>query len=261
MDPARRQKLENLLGIHQARLDVLEQQAARYGYSAPPHVVTEIAELRQTIESIKGELEADGPPSEPASSAITILFLAAEPSELARLRLGEEFRIIQEKLQRSRYRERFKLEPRMAVRPEDFTQALLDVRPQVVHFCGHGTTTGALCFENDRGEAHPVSPEALGTVFRKFSGEVECVVLNACFAAQQGQAIAEHIDYVIGMSAAISDPAAIAFATGFYQALGGGEGYVDAYDLGCAQISLMGIPEALKPVLVPRRGSATGSQS
>ena len=145
--------------------------------------------------------------------------------------------------------------PQLSVRPSDITQALLDTQPQIVHFSGHGTSTGALCFEDLAGKTHPIEPDALAALFEQFSGQVNCVVLNACYSEIQAKAIAKHIKYVIGMNQAIGDKAAIAFAIGFYQALGGGCSIEDAYRLGCVQIQLQNIPEHLTPVLIIRRVS------
>jgi len=130
---------------------------------------------------------------------------------------------------------------------------LLDLQPQILHFSGHGIDTGALCFENQFGQIDPISPDALAALFEQFEDQVQCVLLNACYSEIQAVAIAEHVDYVIGMSQAIGDKAAIAFAIGFYQALGAGRTIEGAYKLGCVQIRLQGIPEHLTPVLV-RRG-------
>jgi len=184
---------------------------------------------------------------------VSILFLAADPTNESRLRLGEEFREIQEKLKLAKFRDRFTLElPQLSVRPSDISQALLDTQPQIVHFSGHGTPTGELCFEDLAGKAHSIEPDALAALFEQFSCQVNCVVLNACYAEIQAKAIAKHIKYVIGMNQAIGDKAAIAFAIGFYQALGGGRSIEDAYRFGCIQIQLHGIPEHLTPVLIKK---------
>lgn len=183
---------------------------------------------------------------------ITILFLTADPTDASRLRLGEELREIHEKLQLAKSREKFDLVERMSVRPADLSQALLDVEPQIVHFSGHGTTTGALCLEDKIGRSHPVEPDALAALFKQFAGKVSCVVLNACFSEPQANAIARYIDYVIGMNQAIGDKAAIAFAIGFYQALGAGRKFEEAYQFGCVQIRLQNIPGHLTPVLVKK---------
>ena len=183
----------------------------------------------------------------------SILFLAADPADTSRLRLGEEFREIHEKLKLARLSDRFKLElPQLSIRPADISQALLDTEPQIVHFSGHGESTGALCFENELGQTHLVPPDALAALFEQFAKQVNCVLLNACYSETQANAIGEHIKYVIGMNQAISDKAAIAFVIGFYQALGAGRTIEDAYKLGCVQIGLQGIREHLTPVLIKK---------
>ena len=183
---------------------------------------------------------------------VSILFLTADPTDASQLRLGEEWREIQEKLQLAKQRESFELHQRMSVRPLDISQALLDTKPRIVHFSGHGMSSGELCFENSIGEAHPISAEALAALFEQFTNQIHCVVLNACYSEIQANAIAKHIPYVIGMKEAIGDKAAIAFSVGFYQALGAGCTIEEAYRMGCVQIRLQNIPEYLTPVLLAR---------
>jgi len=183
----------------------------------------------------------------------TILFVAADPTNASRLRLGEEFREIQEKLKLAKLRERFKLElPQLSVRPTDISQALLDIQPKIVHFSGHGESTGSLCFENQLGQVHLVQPEALAALFEQFANQVDCVLLNACYSENQAKAIGKYIKHVIGMHQSIGDKAAIAFAVGFYQALGAGRTVEEAHKFGCVQIRLQNIPEHLTPVLIAK---------
>jgi hypothetical protein len=210
------------------------------------------AELRTKWKDFNhghGPIKPD--PNFPKTNKVSILFLAADPTDASRLRLGEEFREIQEKLKLAKFRDRFALElPQLSVRPSDISQALLDTQPQIVHFSGHGTPTGALCFEDLVGKNHPIESDALAALFEQFSGQVNCVILNACYSEIQAKAISKHIKYVIGMNQAIGDKAAIDFAIGFYQALGGGRSIEDAYNLGRVQIRLQGIPEHLTPILI-----------
>jgi len=184
---------------------------------------------------------------------VSILFLSADPTDVSRLRIGEEMREIQEKLQLSKNRSRFKLDLRTSVRPEDISQAMLDLGPNIVHFSGHGLKTGALCFENQIGQMQAVAPDALAALFDQFDESVECVLLNACYSEKQAQAISEHIEWVIGMNDAIGDQAALSFSIGFYQALGAGKTIEEAYKLGVVQIRLQGIPEHLTPVLIKKQ--------
>lgn len=185
-------------------------------------------------------------------SLTKILFLSAEPTDLARLRLGEEFREVQERLQLARLRNQFQLYQRFSTRVEDITQALLDVQPQIVHFSGHGTMKGAIFVEDKNGSTHPISSKALVELFKIFNKNVKCVILNACYSEIQAKAISNHIKFVIGMKSSIIDSAAIAFTVGFYQALGAGLSYESAFELGCVQISLRNIPNHLIPVLIQR---------
>ncbi len=68
----------------------------------------------------------------------TILILSANPKDTVRLRLDEEVREIDEGLRRAKYRDRFFIHSKWAVRLRDFRRALLDYEPQIVHFCGMG---------------------------------------------------------------------------------------------------------------------------
>src|SRR3954447_16581221 len=112
----------------------------------------------------------------------TILFLAADPTDATRLRLGEEAREIQEKLQLAKLRDAFSLAQRLSVRPADVSQALLDLSPQIVHFSGHGTEAGAICIEGPTGHTLPVEADDLAALFEQFSKTTNCVVLNACYS-------------------------------------------------------------------------------
>ena len=89
-------------------------------------------------------------------------------------------------------------------------------------------------------------------MFKLFADRVECIVLNACYSEVQAQAISEHINYVVGMSDAMEDRAAIEFAIGFYDALGAGKSYEFAHRLGCAVIRVAGITEHLTPKLLTK---------
>lgn len=188
----------------------------------------------------------------------TILILAANPRGTSYLNLMQEIRNISEGLKRSENRDRFKLEEKMAVRPKDLQIALLETKPRIVHFCGHGTGNQGLAFENDAGGVQIISTEAIADLFRLVANSVECILLNACYSEVQAKAITQHINYVIGMIQEIRDDAAIAFTMGFYEALGVGESIESAYQFGCNRIQLevprstATNPEHLIPVLLKK---------
>ncbi len=96
-------------------------------------------------------------------------------------------------------------------------------------------------------------PDALSRLFAILRDRVRCVVLNACYSEPQAQAIAAHIDCVIGMPDAIGDAASRNFAASFYQALGYGRDVQTAFDLGCNRIDLHGLDEPSTPKLLAER--------
>ncbi len=181
---------------------------------------------------------------------VTILFLSADPSDQARLRLGEEIREIDHALRLAEYRDRFEFEQHHAVRTQDVQEYLMRHKPDIVHFSGHGTSAGQLIFEDDAAGSRPISARALGNLFKLLHDNIKVVVLNACYTEVQAAAIAEHICCVVGMSGAISDDAAKKFSPAFYSALGFCRSVKTAFELACTAIDWEGLGEQDKPKLL-----------
>ena len=182
-----------------------------------------------------------------------ILIISANPKGTQSLRLDEELREIKAGIQRSLNRDQFSIECQLAARPRDIQRAMLDCQPHIVHFCGHGDGNAGLILEDDTGGARVVSTSALSNLFELFSEQVECVLLNACYSEIQAGAISQHIDNVIGMNQAVSDRAAIEFATSFYDAIGAGKSIQFAFRLGKNAIQLSGISEEDIPILISNK--------
>lgn len=186
-------------------------------------------------------------------AVIKILFLAANPKNMSRLRLDEELRSIDQALNYSEFRERFDIKSHWAVRVSDIQSHLLRHKPTIVHFSGHGSDASEIILEDSFGNSYPVNVDSLGKLFSLFKGNIRCVVLNACYSEKQAQIIAEHIDCVVGMPNAIEDNAAISFATSFYQALGYGKDVKTAFELGCLQIDMEKYSRDNSPKLLASR--------
>lgn len=184
---------------------------------------------------------------------VTILLLAANPSDTPNLRLDEESRAIAHALRQTEFRDQFRLEQHWATRVDDLEELLLRYKPTILHFCGHGTPTAELLLQSDSGTSHPVAPEALRNLFSIFHDSIKCVVLNACYSAVQASVIAEEIDWVIGMPSALGDVAAIKFATAFYRGLGYGSDIQTAFALGCLQVDFENLSEQERPKLHTRQ--------
>lgn len=202
--------------------------------------------VTDAIEKFKKEGERESK----AENIKKILILSANPLETERLRLDEEVREIEEGLLRSKFRGQFEIQTRWAVRYRDLRRSLLDSKPQIVHFSGHGEED-CLVLEGELGIPASIAPKAISGLFELCSGHVECVMLNACYSVSQTAAINKHINYVIGMTGKINDKAAIEFSVGFYDALGAGRSVEDAFKFGCnaLQEKFPNISDDLMPVL------------
>ena len=190
------------------------------------------------------------------SNLIKILVLTANPRLLEGglpLRVDAEVREIEEALKRSEHRDRFQVISKLAIRDEDLRRSLLEHKPHIVQFSGHGKGQIGLVLENDDGEPHIVRTEALSSLFKALSGRIECVLLNACYSEPQADAIHQFVDCVIGMNSPIGDTAAISFSEGFYDALGAGELFDKAFEIGCSAIATSGSRDDKIPVLKYRR--------
>src|SRR4051812_37723698 len=155
-----------------------------------------------------------------ADNRIVILFIAANPANTPKLNLDREIKFINEVLQKAQYRDQFDLRSAWAVGYKDLPELLLQYKPHIVHFSGHGSTVGEIVLEDERGGLRPIPASSLVELFKILKDNVRCVVLNACYTELQARAIAENIDYVVGMSRAIADDVAIEFAAGLYLGLG-----------------------------------------
>lgn len=181
---------------------------------------------------------------------VRILFLAANPTDTARLQLYKEIRKIDNTLQSAEFRNRFDLRQHWAVQITELQSFFLRHKPDIVHFSGHGSKTSEIILEDELGESHPVPIRALSQLFETLKDNVRCVVLNACYSEQQAKAIADHIDCVIGMSTAIDDVTAISFSKALYRALGFGRDMKTAFELACSQIDLENLGQHNTPKLL-----------
>lgn len=182
-----------------------------------------------------------------------ILFLAANPDTTTPLHAGREVRRIRERLASAAYGGSIEIVERWAVRPGDLQPALLDVRPRIVHFSGHGNDERELMLEGDSGCPQPVGQRVLGELFRLRGDGVRLVVLSACHSLLQAETIAEHVDCAIGMRHRIGSEAAAELSAALYHAIASGDSIGRAFDSARLHLEAIGIPEHRTPQLVVRR--------
>jgi hypothetical protein len=161
----------------------------------------------------------------------TILILVANPQGTTSLNLLPEVGKLQEALQRSLNRERFTIEWKVAVQQEDFRRHILDVKPWIIHFCGHGTKEGLIVHDENQ-QAKLLSNQFLSDLLKNFADRLECLVLNACETEPLAEEVTKYINYAIGMNQEVEDRSAIIFAEAFYDAIGAGESIEQAFEIG-----------------------------
>lgn len=122
---------------------------------------------------------------------ITILFLAADPTNM--LRLDEEARAIDQSLRMAKLREHFNFAQHRAVKISDLQELLLRYKPEIVHFSGHGNLNSEIVLYDDYGKSSVVSVNALKSLFSTLYENLQCVILNSCYSKAQAKAIAEKI--------------------------------------------------------------------
>ncbi len=178
-----------------------------------------------------------------------IVFLAADSK--SGLLLGRESNKIREELLMSTKRDEFLFTTLFEVTGFDFTRTLLREKPTIVHFSGHGSAKG-IFLVNERQVSQLASTKALQNLFKILQKvlKIECLILNACFSKTQAEVVAESIPVVIGTLSKIGDKEAINFSIGFYQGIGEGLNFEDAYKLGRVQVSLNSNEEDAEEVMV-----------
>jgi CHAT domain-containing protein len=173
-----------------------------------------------------------------------ILFLAANPLQTSRLDLEEELRSLEQELRGVRFRDSVTLIPRHAVRPDDLLRHVRTDKPTVIHFSGHGSTTGIILRADDGRAYHEVE----GNSLRQFleGRGVSLVLLNACYSTAHAEALKDVVATVVGTTDAVGDEAARRFATAFYRSLGDGLSVREALRDGKDAVALYGLKDVFR---------------
>ncbi len=187
-----------------------------------------------------------------------VLLAFANPTNTSRLRLDTEAREIQQSIERSKYRDNINLVTLQATTIKDFRRVLLEKTFHVIHISGHGSRNGLL-LANDRGGQYVVDPPTFLELFQRYPS-ISCILLNSCYSMVQGRLLASSIPFTIAIDTPIIDDVAIAFSSGFYDALGAGHPIDFAFKEGIFSIKSEISPHARLPRLI-RKGETVSAVS
>lgn len=243
-----------MLGLNAAFLpsqsDAIATRAAAILELAKQRGPSGLAALEKALSEVVGPRPEPTPPPPPAKPRC-ILIVAANPIDTERLRLDREVKLIKERLDEAEPGRSYRIETEWAVSATELSKYLLKYQPSIVHFSGHGSPTGEIVLESASGKAEAVPARALVSLFDTLKG-TETIVLNACYSQEQANALAAVVPQVIGMARGIGDDSALRFAGGFYRGLAFGKDYATAFRLGCIEIDLAALPDALVPHFTTR---------
>jgi hypothetical protein len=164
------------------------------------------------------------------TNKIKILFLAADPKNYGRLRLGEECSRIESEIKLRSNQGSIEVISKWAVTTRELLWAIDKHKPDIVHFSGHAGEDG-IVLEDESRKGHTVPIGALAKLFGMFKDNVRLVFLNACSTRGTAQAFKQTIDFTIGLKEEVGDAAAITFASTFYGGLSSGHSVEQAFKM------------------------------
>lgn len=162
----------------------------------------------------------------------TILVFTASPVNASATRANAAIESMQKLFEQN---EKFELKICQVTTVKKLSSNLSLYLPSIVYFFGHGEQD-KLILEDDDNKKCSLSKDELVAIFKEYS-KIECVFLNACNSKILANAIAQYVNYTIGMQDKIDSKIAIEFAKDFYYSLKLKENYEQAYEHACRQLS------------------------
>lgn len=177
---------------------------------------------------------------------IRIVVVSANPGDTFPLKLQEELKLITQAINNGEYRARF-AQPDIcyAAQFSDLLEALVRVRPHIVHFAGHGDDQGSVVLQDAVGGSLPLSTEQTRNLFQivKSRAPLRTVVFNICHSAKQLELMSNVLDFVMGWEGEVADVKAQHFAENFYRTLANNQQEMDilyAYEIGRMSAQVLG---------------------
>lgn len=178
-------------------------------------------------------------------NAVNVLVLNATPDDQGRIRADREAAQLEEQLEMVKSpRRSLNIVQKFAVRLDQIQKELLNNEPKILHFSGHGNV-GCLLFEDRDGKTAEIDGHVLADILAAY-GNLECVVLHACFTEQVARACQKHVEVVVGSVDMINDQTAPRFTYAFYQGIAHGRSYENSFAMGKAEVSTISRKEAEK---------------
>ncbi|MDB5091487.1 MAG: hypothetical protein JWR09_5481 [Mucilaginibacter sp.] len=190
---------------------------------------------------------------------IKIIALFSNPTNEPVLRSGYEVNMIEQEISQA-VGYPYIIVKEIATDSKSIQQVLHEESPDIVHFIGHGTETGAYITESANGSAKPLPLHTFNAIFRNVERPISCAVLNYCYSAVQAAQLSQYVDIVIGWQNKVQDSVSIKFVTTFYYYLCRDKNFQRSFELAKTAIEGDGIDMADVPVLFTKKDIVANEQ-
>ena len=188
-------------------------------------------------------------------SKLRVLYLLANPQSQGALRTDAEFRLVQEEIRGSKYRDKIDLIISPAADAKNILRGLNDYRPQIVHFSGHGGK-GSIWLDDGKlakSIGGAMRFDLLVKALSATDSPPRLLVLNACDTLAGAEALLEVVEVVIAMAESVSDVGAATFAAQFYAAIASAQSTSVALNQGKVAMEAASLADARLPQMIHRK--------
>ncbi|WP_187334449.1 CHAT domain-containing protein [Novosphingopyxis iocasae] len=185
-------------------------------------------------------------------SPVKILYTYSNASGDGLLNLDEEIARLQREIRATLFRENIKIEKSPNLTAESLLADLNFHQPQVLHFSGHGNSSGIATSVSGGvlAGSHFLSFDSFVRALDSFDSPPKVVVLNSCSSAGVlNSNLLDIVDVAVVMTSSVGDMAASAFAVNFYAALASGQSVLSSFKQGRFATEVVAIDERLTPEL------------
>lgn len=156
----------------------------------------------------------------------SVLFITSYPTDTNPIDFGEQFKKIEEALQRGTEREYFRLlNPKTGVERDKIMEILYTNEPDYLHITMHNSEIKGLYFQDAARNPDPMLAEEFAEYIRTLNKQKkpEAIILCACNSLGHATAVKQYCNYAIGTNYVFPDDAAVVYANKFYAALFNGK--------------------------------------
>lgn len=157
---------------------------------------------------------------------INVLLIGSNCKGKKETRIGKEIKKIRKILKNSL----FHFIDAPAAKRNEIFEEISKVKPQILHFSGHGTFDTGPLFDEDEHFIKTIDlMEELIETLKKGKEYIKLIIFNVCESINIAKEVTKFIEFTIGTMKKTNDDCAIAFSKGFYQMLVNGDSIKNSF--------------------------------